>query len=110
MTVEMDEPFYWPEVPTDFKTWDKSVADEQRRESESMQDAQETKIPFDGGSDKMEHVVRDRDLLREQAEKLRKGELRWEPTWKTLVRKGLKEPYVGWSTQTSVSERKSGVA
>ncbi|KAK2766935.1 hypothetical protein FQN54_006250 [Arachnomyces sp. PD_36] len=77
MTVELKEPFVWPEQPEDMSPWEKENFFGAKKMQEDMNEAAKpeaaTKEP------KVE-----RKLIAEQAEKLKEGAETWTPTWKAL--------------------------
>ncbi|OQD76448.1 hypothetical protein PENDEC_c004G03575 [Penicillium decumbens] len=79
MTVELREPFVWPEEPTDLSRWEKESWDsgerfqtQMRRENRQRGDAAEKP------DEKM------RKAFKEQAEELKQDKEAWRPTWKVL--------------------------
>ncbi|WEW60947.1 mitochondrial 54S ribosomal protein YmL41 [Emydomyces testavorans] len=77
MTVEMIEPFVWPEAPTDFSPWERDAFFEAKKMQEDFQESQTpdalTKAP-----------ERQRGLLAEQVKRLKEGKESWQPTWQAL--------------------------
>ncbi|EEH49483.1 mitochondrial 54S ribosomal protein YmL41 [Paracoccidioides brasiliensis Pb18] len=77
MTVEMTEPFIWPEEPKDYKPWEKErffeTKEYQRDISEKMEPDAKNKAP-----------ERKWKTVSEQAKRLLDGKEKWEPTWKAL--------------------------
>ncbi|KAJ5127826.1 54S ribosomal protein [Penicillium atrosanguineum] len=79
MTVELRDPFVWPEEPTDLSKWEKEswnsqerVQTEQRRENVQKPNAAE----------KPDEKLR--KAFKKQAEELKKNKETWRPTWKVL--------------------------
>ncbi|QSS55359.1 mitochondrial 54S ribosomal protein YmL41 [Histoplasma capsulatum var. duboisii H88] len=78
MTVEMTEPFVWPEEPEDYKPWEKDRYFEAKKLQE---DASESIAP-DAKNKPMPQ--KRRDTIAEQAKRLLEGKEEWQPTWKAL--------------------------
>ncbi|PGH14114.1 hypothetical protein AJ79_03231 [Helicocarpus griseus UAMH5409] len=77
MTVEMSEPFVWPEEPTDYKPWDKDNFFEAKKYQEDASEA------FHPEAQNKPPETR-RETIAEQAERLLEGKETWQPTWKAL--------------------------
>ncbi|KAF1349120.1 hypothetical protein BDV97DRAFT_355057 [Delphinella strobiligena] len=74
MTVEMEQPFVWPEEPKgdDLKPWNNDTFHQAKKENEEYSDRR-------GRLADAMFSERDREDLRAQAEKLLKGEEKWRP-------------------------------
>jgi large subunit ribosomal protein L23 len=77
MTVEMDKPFVWPEVP-DLEMWDKKVYDGTQKEREEREKDMQHNASM--------NPPRDRTRIAEQAKSLLKGQDAWKtgnsnPQW-----------------------------
>jgi len=72
MTVEMEMPFVWPEVPENFDQWDKSTFDAAQKHN------QETQASY--RPDAVEKPSRERRSIAEQAQALLQGQDKWRPT------------------------------
>ncbi|EGD90130.1 hypothetical protein H112_02603 [Trichophyton rubrum D6] len=77
MTIEMTEPFVWPEEPEDFGPWERDTFFEAKKMQEDFQAAHAHDAP-------MKAPTRKRQMLAEQAEQVLKGEEQWQPTWQAL--------------------------
>jgi large subunit ribosomal protein L23 len=80
MTVEMDKPFVWPEVP-DLEMWDKSVFDGTTKEQEEKQKY----LAYDGSK----HRPADHQSIAKQAKSLLKSPAAWRtgnsnPKWENV--------------------------
>ena len=73
MTVELERPFVWPEVPEDLAEWNPV---ENKMASEEQQGMQER---MGGASDAMAVTEERRRGMREQAKALLEGRERWRP-------------------------------
>jgi large subunit ribosomal protein L23 len=69
MTVEMDRPFVWPEVP-DLEKWDKKVFDAEQKDRGERQDARR--------HDASLRPTKERKSIAEQAQALLDGEDSWQ--------------------------------
>ncbi|OAX85565.1 hypothetical protein ACJ72_00059 [Emergomyces africanus] len=78
MTVEMTEPFVWPEEPADYKPWEKDRYFEAKKYQET---ASETLAPDAKNKPLPE---KKREAIAEQAKRLLEGKEAWQPTWKAL--------------------------
>ncbi|EER24996.1 hypothetical protein D8B26_007581 [Coccidioides posadasii str. Silveira] len=99
MTVEMTEPFVWPEEPKDFSPWERDTYFEAKKMQEDYQEAH-------GPEAGMKAPERQRELLAEQAKRLKQGRETWQPTWQTLglnFERPLLRPQTTPSSQTSSS-------
>ncbi|EAS27973.3 mitochondrial 54S ribosomal protein YmL41 [Coccidioides immitis RS] len=99
MTVEMTEPFVWPEEPKDFSPWERDTYFEAKKMQEDYQEAH-------GPESGMKAPERQRELLAEQAKRLKQGRETWQPTWQTLglnFERPLLRPQTTPSSQTSSS-------
>ncbi|KAH7028342.1 hypothetical protein B0J12DRAFT_584289 [Macrophomina phaseolina] len=72
MTVEMERPFVWPEEPED---WSPYGRDLYRSAEKHAEDEQRRMMP-----DAVYEGPQDKETLREQAERLRRGEEKWRPS------------------------------
>jgi len=108
MTVEMDQPFVWPQKPTEeelntsyvllsyyyrFSIANRSDCRFNKKQYKASTKHQEDEekdsnphVPWKEGSDGMPRVKEDRKLMAQQAKDLLSGKFKWEPTWKTLGR------------------------
>ncbi|KAL1955152.1 hypothetical protein VTO42DRAFT_8967 [Malbranchea cinnamomea] len=77
MTVEMTEPFVWPEEPTDMSPWEKDTFFEVQKAQEEYSEAHAP----DAAMKVPEHK---RKSLAEQAQRILEGKEEWKPTWKAL--------------------------
>ncbi|PYH96283.1 ribosomal protein L23 family protein [Aspergillus ellipticus CBS 707.79] len=77
MTVEMKEPFVWPEVPQEMDAWEKDQFFKAAKYQQKLQDGQKPDAATkpDEGS---------RDAMAEEAKKLLSGSKTWRPTWQAL--------------------------
>ncbi|QDS74153.1 hypothetical protein FKW77_001461 [Venturia effusa] len=81
MTVEMTEPFFWPEEPEDFEPWDKETSEAAHKFNEKTS----RYMSMTEFSKRLEAPPREhRKTLREQAQALLSGKEKWEPTWRTM--------------------------
>ncbi|KAK7707257.1 mitochondrial 54S ribosomal protein YmL41 [Botryosphaeria dothidea] len=72
MTVEMDRPFVWPEDPEDWTPYGRDLYKSAQEYGEKEQKSMLPNAVYDGPGD--------RETLREQAERLRRGEEQWKPS------------------------------
>lgn len=72
MTVEMEHPFVWPEVPEDLGQWSHDTFEKSRLSNE------EYSKKFSSDADTMFSQT-DRDVMREQAKELLEGKTKWRP-------------------------------
>ncbi|KAL1646884.1 mitochondrial 54S ribosomal protein YmL41 [Diplodia intermedia] len=72
MTVEMDKPFAWPEEPEDWTPYGRDLYRAAEEYSEKEQQKMLPDSAYDG--------PQDGPTLREQAERLRRGEEKWVPS------------------------------
>ncbi|EED23275.1 mitochondrial ribosomal protein L23, putative [Talaromyces stipitatus ATCC 10500] len=77
MTIEMTEPFVWPEVPKDLSPWQ---PDQFYRHREYSQEFQESGQP----SASAKPLKGESDAFAEQAKELLEGKTAWKPTWQAL--------------------------
>ncbi|EFR03224.1 mitochondrial ribosomal protein subunit L23 [Nannizzia gypsea CBS 118893] len=77
MTIEMTEPFVWPEEPRDFEQWEQKTFFEAKKMQEDFQASYAHDAP-------MKAPTRKRELLAKQAKQVLKGEEQWQPTWQAL--------------------------
>ncbi|RAH44432.1 mitochondrial 54S ribosomal protein uL23m [Aspergillus aculeatinus CBS 121060] len=77
MTVEMKEPFVWPEAPKEMDKWEKDQYYKAAKWQQEMQDAQK---PEAG----MLAPTKERESYAAEAEKILSGEKPWRPTWQAL--------------------------
>ncbi|KAI1916611.1 mitochondrial 54S ribosomal protein YmL41 [Ophidiomyces ophidiicola] len=77
MTVEMTEPFIWPEEPKDFAPWERDTYFEAKKMQE---DFQESRSP----DAVLKAPEKQRELLADQAKRVKEGMEPWQPTWQTL--------------------------
>lgn len=79
MTVEMEQPFVWPETPTgeDLQKWNHDTYHASQKENEEYQERR-------GRLADAMFSSRDRTEMREQAQKLLEGKEKWKPgmEWK----------------------------
>ncbi|TVY25331.1 54S ribosomal protein, mitochondrial [Lachnellula hyalina] len=71
MMIEMEQPFVWPEEPTNFDEWDKDTHDAAKKEREA------TEATF--RPDIREKPTAERKSIAEQAKALLRGEDTWTP-------------------------------
>lgn len=72
MTVEMDKPFVWPDEPKDWTPYGRDLYKAAEEYSEKEQQKMMPDAIYEGPED--------RKTLHEQAERLRRGEEKWEPS------------------------------
>ncbi|KAL2864674.1 mitochondrial 54S ribosomal protein uL23m [Aspergillus lucknowensis] len=77
MTVEMKQPFVWPDVPEDMSPWEKDQFYKAAKYQDQIQKAQR---PEAG----MEPNKEEREAFEEEAKKLLDGSKPWRPTWQAL--------------------------
>ncbi|OKL56281.1 hypothetical protein UA08_08465 [Talaromyces atroroseus] len=77
MTIEMFEPFVWPQLPQDQSAWEKEQFYNQQRYST---DIQESKQPAASAKP----VKNERESFEQQAKDLLEGKTTWKPTWQAL--------------------------
>ncbi|KAL2829939.1 ribosomal protein L23-domain-containing protein [Aspergillus cavernicola] len=77
MTVEMRQPFVWPEQPENMEAWEK---DQFWKAAKYQQQSQKARQPESA----MEANKEEREALDEEAKKLLGGEKPWRPTWQAL--------------------------
>lgn len=69
MTVEMEKPFVWPEVP-ELEPWDKKVFDAEQKDRKERQDAMRP--------DASNRPTKERKSIAEQAQAILDGEDSWQ--------------------------------
>ncbi|KAJ5098432.1 54S ribosomal protein [Penicillium argentinense] len=103
MTVELQEPFVWPEEPKDFSRWEKESWDATEKFQQKMRKENVQK------SDASEQPDKDlRKAYEEQAKELKNEAEAWRPTWKALglefarkeMAKGKHAPAPKWMKKT----------
>ncbi|KAL4931535.1 mitochondrial 54S ribosomal protein uL23m [Aspergillus undulatus] len=78
MTVEMKEPFVWPEVPEKMDAWEKDQYHKAAKFQKQSQDENNpTKL-------RVEPKEGEHEAFDEQAKQLLNGEKAWRPTWQAL--------------------------
>ncbi|KAE8352635.1 hypothetical protein BDV28DRAFT_157702 [Aspergillus coremiiformis] len=77
MTVEMKQPFVWPEVPTDLEPWERDQFHKAAEYQSDVQDQQRPEAKMKPNSDM-------RTSYAKEAEKLLDGSKSWRPTWQAL--------------------------
>ncbi|OJI96091.1 hypothetical protein ASPVEDRAFT_122817 [Aspergillus versicolor CBS 583.65] len=77
MTVEMKEPFVWPETPENMDAWEKDQFFKAAKYQDQIQKAQRP----DAG---MQPDKESREAFDAEAKKLLSGEKPWRPTWQAL--------------------------
>ncbi|KAL3472103.1 hypothetical protein BJX99DRAFT_236107 [Aspergillus californicus] len=77
MTVEMHEPFVWPDAPGDMAPWEKDQFWKAAKYQEQLQESQRPEAAMKPKED-------DRTIFDEEAKKLLSGEKPWRPTWQAL--------------------------
>ncbi|KAL4784930.1 ribosomal protein L23-domain-containing protein [Aspergillus varians] len=77
MTVEMKQPFVWPESPKDMEAWEKDQFFKAAKYQDEVQKAQRP----DAGMKSNDEA---REVFGEEAKKLLSGEKPWRPTWQAL--------------------------
>ncbi|BCR88620.1 mitochondrial 54S ribosomal protein uL23m [Aspergillus chevalieri] len=77
MTVEMKQPFVWPDAPADMSPWEK---DQFFRAAKYQEDIQKANRPDAG----MEPNKPEREAFEEEAKQLLEGKKAWRPTWQAL--------------------------
>jgi len=83
MIIEMDEPFVWPEPPSEGELeekWDTSAYRKAKQEQEDDQKRQGMYNVWRDGTDENPDIKEDRQTLRKQAEELLAGKATWRPT------------------------------
>ncbi|KAE9972914.1 hypothetical protein BLS_002169 [Venturia inaequalis] len=81
MTVEMTEPFIWPEEPENFEIFDKETQEAAAKYNErASRHLNLNKFQLQLDAPAREH----RKTLKEQAKALLSGKEKWEPTWQAL--------------------------
>ncbi|EEP80384.1 conserved hypothetical protein [Uncinocarpus reesii 1704] len=102
MTVELTEPFVWPEEPTDYSPWERDTYFDAKKSQDDFQEAH-------GHDAAMKAPERERELLAEQATRLKAGKEAWQPTWQTLglnFERPLLKPHSTKSSQSSSPPQK----
>lgn len=77
MTVEMKEPFVWPEAPTDMSPWEKDQYFNAEKYQEEIQRSQRPDAA-------MEPNKAEREEYAKEAKQLLEGTKTWRPTWQAL--------------------------
>ncbi|KAJ5226989.1 54S ribosomal protein [Penicillium citrinum] len=103
MTVELREPFVWPEEPTDFSRWEKESWDATEKHQQRVRKENAQKPD---ASEKPDEDLR--KAYKEQAEQLKAEKEAWRPTWKALglefahkeMAKGRYAPAPKWMKKT----------
>ena len=90
MTVELVEPFVWPEEVKNFEAWEK---DSYWQTAKENMEAQRAMAP----ESILRPNVKQRKSIAEQAKELLEGKARWKPTWQSIpsdlrVMQGAKVP------------------
>jgi len=80
MTVEMQEPFVWPESPEDMTPWD----NEHYTKSEEYQKNAKPEATGRRSKHALEPDEEDRGAFEKQAKELLEGKRVWRPTWQAL--------------------------
>ncbi|KAJ5587321.1 RIO1 family protein kinase [Penicillium hispanicum] len=79
MTVELREPFIWPEEPTDLTDWEKESWDSSERFQQEMR---KQTVQKQDSSEEPDHKLR--KAFEEQAQELKENKEEWRPTWQAL--------------------------
>ncbi|KAJ5697674.1 54S ribosomal protein [Penicillium malachiteum] len=79
MTVELREPFVWPEAPASLDQWEHEAW---KTTNKAQQEAQKEGAQKGDASEKPDKKLR--EAFKEQAEELKKDKESWQPTWKVL--------------------------
>ncbi|KAJ5159973.1 54S ribosomal protein [Penicillium canariense] len=104
MTVELREPFVYPEEPKDLSPWEKSSWDAGEKWQRKMQKKQQ-----DGPNAAEQPDTDLRKAYEEQAKELKKNTEEWRPTWKVLgldfahkevARTGKSSPVPKWLSKS----------
>ncbi|KAL6238629.1 hypothetical protein BDW75DRAFT_201209 [Aspergillus navahoensis] len=77
MTVEMKEPFVWPEVPEDMEKWEKDQFFKAKKYQDKIQEAQKPDAPMKPNTEM-------REAYEEAAKDILSGKKTWRPTWQAL--------------------------
>ncbi|KAL2821634.1 ribosomal protein L23-domain-containing protein [Aspergillus granulosus] len=77
MTVEMKEPFVWPEVPEDLSPWEKDQFFKAAKYQDDIQKSQQFE-------NKTKPNKEEREAFEAEAKKLLDGSKPWRPTWQAL--------------------------
>ncbi|KKK21242.1 mitochondrial 54S ribosomal protein, partial [Aspergillus ochraceoroseus] len=77
MTVEMKQPFVWPDAPTDMAPWEKDQFFKAAKYQSEIQDKQRPDAGMKANKD-------ERETFEEDAKKLLDGSKSWRPTWQAL--------------------------
>lgn len=78
MTVELEEPFQWPEVPEDFKEFNQDQMQSYEEATKAMRDKQAPTGDTVVNEDR-------RKAMREQAKALLEGKAKWKPVGKAYT-------------------------
>ncbi|CAI7627315.1 unnamed protein product [Penicillium pancosmium] len=103
MTVELREPFIWPEEPTDFTRWEKESWDATEKHQQKVR---KENVQKPNGAEKPNEELR--KAFKEQAKELNADKEAWRPTWKALglnfahkeMAKGSNVPAPSWMKKT----------
>ncbi|KAJ5246240.1 54S ribosomal protein [Penicillium chermesinum] len=79
MTVELVEPFVYPEEPKDMSPWEKEAWDSAAKYQDKVQKQNRQK-----GHSAEEPDTELREAYKKQAEELKENKSGWRPTWKAL--------------------------
>ncbi|OJJ50923.1 hypothetical protein ASPZODRAFT_21426 [Penicilliopsis zonata CBS 506.65] len=77
MTVEMTEPFAWPEAPKDMAAWETEQYYKAKKYQDHLHDQQRPEAAMEANKE-------DRQAFEEQAKELQDGKRVWRPTWQAL--------------------------
>ncbi|KAF9888708.1 54S ribosomal protein L23, mitochondrial [Aspergillus nanangensis] len=77
MTVEMKQPFVWPENPTDMAPWEKDQFFKAAKYQSALQDEQRPDAPMKANKE-------EREVFDDEAKKILDGSKPWRPTWQAL--------------------------
>ncbi|KAL3464235.1 hypothetical protein BJX64DRAFT_255265 [Aspergillus heterothallicus] len=77
MTVEMKDPFVWPEAPADMSPWERDQYFKAAKYQDNIQKSQQFESKLKANQD-------ERDALDAEAKKLLDGSKKWRPTWQAL--------------------------
>lgn len=77
MTIEMEDPFVWPEHPKDQSPWEKDQFFSHQKYGKELQEANHPSASSKPVKDQAE-------TFEKQAKELAEGKATWKPTWQTL--------------------------
>ncbi|KAL2853215.1 hypothetical protein BJY01DRAFT_77800 [Aspergillus pseudoustus] len=77
MTVEMKQPFVWPEAPEDMSPWEKDQFFKAAKYQDNIQKSQQFE-------NKTKPNTEEREAFEAEANKLLDGSKPWRPTWQAL--------------------------